>query len=497
MKKILLIISAISVSLLLANPPVDYELNKATDGSALGGNFILDMIKCPTDSSKLVVATGSGISVAGPVNGDASSISFKNSYVGQGGLSAVSYSHDGSTLWATTAADTFITENGLNEFLQKGTGVHKSTDNGATWTHFDQPGKTAIQGLSYDIACDKQGQVWLASFGQSLQVSPDQGQSWQVIVPADTTTKAMAKRWSPVQNPGHRVFAVHNTPTNRLWIGTADGIFLNTNPFDSLSVDTLAADAYKGDWHWINTKAGSGKLTGNFVTAIQSQTLSNGKEALWAATWSAGSNTEIDGVSMTLDSGKTWQQFLKGEKVYNFGFKGDSVYVCAESGLWMADENLQFEKFNLKVYSNARQAWVTDEIQKVYSFYYLGGKMWIGTGKGLLVSSDSGNTFTYFEAYQQEKEKVYAYPNPFSPQRFGINRIYFNMANAGNVSCTIYNFAMEKVVEVTKNASYTAGDHYLTWNGRDAYNQPVANGVYFFVVKKNGKELWNKILVFD
>jgi len=497
MKKILLIISAISVSLLMANPPVDYELNRATDGAALGGNFILDMVKCPTDSSKLVVATGSGISVASPINGDAGNISFKNSYVGQGGLSAVSYSHDGSTLWATTAADTFITENGLNEFLQKGTGVHKSTDNGASWTHFDQPGKTAIQGLTYDIACDKQSQVWLASFGQSLQVSPDQGQSWQVIVPDTVTTKNMTKVWSPVKYPRHRLFATHYTPTGRLWIGTASGIYLNTNPGDSLSVDTLANDGFKGKWLWRNTSAGASTLTGNFVTAIQSQTLSNGKEALWAATWSAGSTSEVDGVSMTLDSGKTWQKFLVGEKVYNFGFHGDKVFACAESGLWMADENLQFEKYKLRVYSNARQGWIADEIQKVYSFYYAGGKMWIGTGKGLLVSSDNGNSFTYFEAYQQEKEKVYAYPNPFSPQRFGNNKIYFNMATSGNVSCTIYNFAMEKVVDVAKNSSYTAGDHYLMWNGRDAYNQPVANGVYFFVVKKNGKELWNKILVFD
>lgn len=486
MKKTLLYLMYLTTTALLALPPENPDFNRGTEGTALGGNFILDMTASGANSDTLVIATGSGITLAYPVKGEASAVKFYNSYVGQGGLSAISFSYDKNILWATTAADTFITENGLNEFLQKGTGVHYTTDYAKNWTHFEQPGKTAIQGLTYDIACDDKQQVWLASFGQSLQVTADSGRSWQVIVPENIKTSAMANKWAPVQNPSHRAFAVHFTPKKQLWIGTASGIFSPVKTFNMSDSDSI--------WLWYNYKA---ELTGNFVTAIQSQTLSDGKEALWAATWSTGGTGETDGVSMTDNGGLSWSKFLAGEKVYNFGFKGDSVYVCAESGLWMADRSFNFEKFNLKVYSNARQAWVTDEIQKVYSFYYLGGKMWIGTGKGLLVSSDNGNTFTYFEAYQQEKEKVYAYPNPFSPQRFGNNKIYFNMVTAGNVSCTIYNFAMEKVVEVTKNASYTVGDHYLTWNGRDAYNQPVANGVYFFVVKKNGKELWNKILVFD
>ena len=492
MKRLITFLLTAAISLLLANPPEIVKFDEEYDLGGLGGNFILDMVSTKQDPTELYLATGSGISVAvGTNDPNLNNIAFLNRYVGHGGLSALSFSHDGQKLWATTAADTFITENGLNEFLQKGTGVHLSTDYGKSWKHFPQPGKTAIQGLTYDIACDSLGQLWLASFGQSLQVSPagiNQGNSWQVIIPESLKIGQMAKNWSPVQKPAHRLFAVHYTPSGKLWLGTAKGIFLS-NQVHSLA-DTASY------WTWQNSQYGAGRLTGNFVTSIQSDT-TRGKERVWAATWSAGSASEKDGICMTSDNGKTWRRFLEGEKVYNFGFMNGRVFACAESGLWMADSNYVFEKYKLRVYSPMRQGYVEDEITKVYSFYYHGGKMWIGTGKGLLVSKDLGNTFTYFEAYQPEREKVYSYPNPFSPARFGNAKLYFAMQEPGNVNCTIYNFAMEKVCDVVKNASYTQGDHYLLWNGRDSYNNVAANGVYFFVIKKNGKELWNKILLFD
>ena len=66
------------------------------------------------------------------------------------------------------------------------------------------------------------------------------------------------------------------------------------------------------------------------------------------------------------------------------------------------------------------------------------------------------------------------YPNPFNPA----TTIPFAVpAEAGDVDLTIYNVLGQPVRQVW-NGPLAAGEHRLTWDGRDGQGQPVAAGVY-------------------
>ena len=66
------------------------------------------------------------------------------------------------------------------------------------------------------------------------------------------------------------------------------------------------------------------------------------------------------------------------------------------------------------------------------------------------------------------------YPNPFNP---GTTIPFAVPAEAGDVDLTIYNVLGQAVRQVW-NGPLAAGEHRLTWDGRDAQGQPVAAGVY-------------------
>ena len=68
------------------------------------------------------------------------------------------------------------------------------------------------------------------------------------------------------------------------------------------------------------------------------------------------------------------------------------------------------------------------------------------------------------------------YPNPFNPATI-IPLVV--PAEAGDVDLTIYNVLGQPVRQVW-NGPLAAGEHRLTWDGRDRQGQPVAAGVYLF-----------------
>ena len=70
------------------------------------------------------------------------------------------------------------------------------------------------------------------------------------------------------------------------------------------------------------------------------------------------------------------------------------------------------------------------------------------------------------------------YPNPFNPA----TTIPVSVAGAGDVDLMIYNVLGQPVRQVW-NGPLAAGEHRLTWDGRDAQGQPVAAGVYLYRVQ--------------
>ncbi|MEZ5357593.1 MAG: T9SS type A sorting domain-containing protein [Candidatus Zixiibacteriota bacterium] len=67
------------------------------------------------------------------------------------------------------------------------------------------------------------------------------------------------------------------------------------------------------------------------------------------------------------------------------------------------------------------------------------------------------------------------YPNPFNPA----TTIRFSIAKRGHVSLTVYNI-LGQIVRTLADQDYDAGEHDVSWNGRDASGQTVASGIYLY-----------------
>lgn len=451
----------------------------SSNGGRPGGNFILEILTNPLNPDKVYLATGEGFSEISNVTGAIEDMNWYNNYIGHGGASAACWSYDYKDFWMTTAVDSFISN--VDDFVDVGTGVYLSEDYGQTWQKFTQPGLTPVQGLSYDACVDSTGALWLANFGQSIQKSDDKGQTFNTLVPD-------GYEWSPTQYMNHRLFAVHHSEVlNKIWAGTAAGV----NILEDYTVEPE-------NYQWTNYRYP--QLTGNFVTAVRSQATSANTETIWCASWPVESNPEQHGISYTTDNGETWHKTLLGEKIYNFGFDGNDVYACGANGLFKSvDGGGSWEKYELMIYDPLPDKFI--EIERCYSFLSYAGKYWLGTNMGLAVSDNLGNDWTLFRAYTDPEVSAstdtYAYPNPFSPKRYSELKLQFKLDTAKKVKCEIYNFAMEKVCSVTDGRQFDAGDHFITWDGKDDDGDVVANGVYFYVIEYGSEKLWNKIIVFD
>ncbi|MBN1967920.1 MAG: hypothetical protein JXR48_02840 [Candidatus Delongbacteria bacterium] len=477
MKYLVKIILLIAISA-YSKIPITPELGRSGDFNSdhISGNFILDFILSDKKPNELYVATGDGISI-GDLSGDFKSINWLNKVIGYGGSSAFALSYDHETLWMTTGRDSFVDD--VGEFLATGTGVYRSDDYGRSWTRFEQPGLTPIQGITYDIACDSLGGVWLASYGQSIQKSDDNGETWHTLVPD-------GEPWKPTQYLNHRVFAAHHSVGEKIWIGTAQGI----NVLDDYNT---AEENYQ----WTNFKYP--QLSGNFVTGISSRYYDDNEE-IWACSWIAESNSEENGISYTLDNGMTWHKTLLGTKIYSIGFSGDKVFACGLDGMYMAtsEDYDNFQEYDIRILDPLSNEIIY--IEKTYTFIDKDGIWFVGTPYGIIASNDLGNNWHLYQGYNSVDEnnvKTYAFPNPYSSERYSQMKFMFNLSEPSGVSLTVYNFAMEEVVRITKDKHFDSGDHYISWNGKNANGKALANGAYFYKIEYDGKTEWNKFFIFE
>jgi len=70
------------------------------------------------------------------------------------------------------------------------------------------------------------------------------------------------------------------------------------------------------------------------------------------------------------------------------------------------------------------------------------------------------------------------YPNPFNLS----TTIKFGLPVAGFVEMSIYDILGRKVITLI-NRDYPAGNHAITWDGKNADGRPVSSGIYFYRIK--------------
>jgi hypothetical protein len=83
------------------------------------------------------------------------------------------------------------------------------------------------------------------------------------------------------------------------------------------------------------------------------------------------------------------------------------------------------------------------------------------------------------------------FPNPFNPT----TRIEFALPQSARVSLAIYNAIGQEVARLLNNEDRVAGDHTLTWDGRDAAGTVVPTGVYFYRLQTPNMQITKKMIL--
>ncbi|MBN1465041.1 hypothetical protein JXA02_04720 [candidate division KSB1 bacterium] len=450
-----------------------YKFNSGEPAAGPIGNGVTDL---KPGHDGLWIGTGEGLG-----RYDHASASFasyaKAENLARGSISAIWA--EGDDIWIAAAEDSFVAS--VGESLPFGTGFSHSRDNGATWSHYPQPGPTPIQNLCYDITV-VDGIVWAASFGGGLLKSADGGATWQQTAPDSFV-------FEPNSHLNHRAFSTLNAD-GILWVGTAGGINKSADNGES--------------WINFNHTNQQNPISGNFVVALANQR-ADARDIIWAATWKAEDLQEEYGVSKTENGGLTWTTHLLGIRAQNIATDGPTVYVATLEGLYKSpDYGDTWYKFPAIADKKSGENIYTVEH---YSVYAEMNTVWAGTADGLARTSDNGYTWDVFRAFKstagQGEPRTYAYPNPFSPKRHnelggdGHVRLQYNTRNDTYVTVKVYDFAMDLVATLCEN-KFRPGPADLNevWNGKNDYGDEVANGVYFYSIAIEGDGThWGKILI--
>jgi hypothetical protein len=462
-----------------------FELGEQETASSRGyllGNGIIDML---VRDSLVWATTGFGLNLT--ENAGRTWETFTSAdYVGKGGIAAMAYMDD-STLWISTAFDTTAQD----EDLPAGGGISFTRDNGRTWTHFPQPidsrdeqeykpTTTNVQNLTYDIAF-VDSTAWIASFGGGLRRSDDMGSTWQVV-----TTDGNA--FSSLDYLSHRAFSLLSENGN-LWYGSAEGISKSTDNGKTWERFTATNQEYP--------------ISGNFVVALAYQEATG---SIWAATIEATDTSEVRAVSKTSNGGISWEVFLPGIFAHNFAFDGNRVYVLADEGVFLSDDEGEtwYQVPSIKDIQTGEEILTLEFYSAAVQPLESGSRLWLGSGGGLAVTEDNGNNWKVIRSFVSTRERtepeVYAYPSPFSPSRSGYIRFQYDVGTSSDIKIDIYNFAMEHIVTVRDRKDYSgpaSGDRSTKWDGTDGNGNVLASGVYFFRADIGGEVTWGKLVIIN
>jgi hypothetical protein len=281
----------------------------------------------------------------------------------------------------------------------------------------------------------------------------------------------------------------------RVWSGSVGGV--------NVSLDQGIS--------WRNFDLDNG-LPGEWVISIEEQLLPGQEPAIWATTWPGreGARQQF-GVVVTRDGGETFEASLLGERVYDFGFRGETIYAAGENGLFISDDGGLTWRTVRDFYDPTQPDRTFRPGASIFAVATTRDALWVGTGDGLFRSTDGGATWRVFRAEVPlspeglppvvpanavPEVEAYAYPNPFSPASDRFVRIRYKLEQARTVDIRIFDFSMKLVRDVTSE-SQSEGEREISWDGTDNSGARVANGTYFYAVETGSETFWGKILVLE
>ncbi|MDX2127814.1 MAG: FlgD immunoglobulin-like domain containing protein [Chloroherpetonaceae bacterium] len=509
-------------------PKIGFEkllLSESFEGS-IGSNSVFSMA-FDTSEGKIWFVTRSGLKTANGIWSQSPffrNISFTTS--------AQNFNLEGIQTVDVLANRVWASSSKISEkdgVTRAGDGLIYSMNGGTEWTVLPQPldkqtdtlepyGINQVsalpiivpeQNIIYDIAIGlKPGTVWVATWSGGIRRTQNNGQKWQRMMlpptgfrrlsPTDTVRTKLEPRRGEDGDLTFLGFSVLQAQNGDVWVGTVDGI-----------CRTREADSLYPSWEKFtrnSTEISGGGITGNWIIALKEQPATPSfSRAIWAATWQGQSNTERFGVSWTRDDGLTWSNALIGERIYDFAFKGDTVFATGTNGLFISynggatwiNQRVLRDQTNPKIFTKPKS-----EFQSVLSVPRTPNSLssiWVGTTDGTGYSLDGGQNWSITRANipTSSKTATYAYPNPFSPRLDRLIRIRFNQGNSTSATIHILDFSMKKVKTIYSTSESNA-DAEVTWDGRTENGARVANGVYFYQVDiAGGNASRGKILIID
>jgi len=319
-------------------------------------------------------------------------------------------------------------------------------------------------------------------------------------------------------------FSVLVDETGTVWAGTVAGVNRSRpeDVFQFVVVDSTGTETGETfeDRAWTRTgfDGTSDGLPGNWVISIEEQpvgdssfevgTVENPRNPVWMAVWRAREAGERFSLVVTRDGGETFEPALVGGgRFYDFAFCPETatycgpgtVYAAGAEGLFISDDDGRTWRSVRDFQDRDRPGRFVSSDAAAFAVATTAEGLWVGTGDGLIKSTDGGATWTIFrtdiptnpETPTDETPEVeaYAYPNPFSPSADRYVRIRYDRPAA---SIRIFDFGMN-LVRTIPDAAPTE----QVWDGYDDDGNRVANGVYFYEVDAGGESLTGKILVLE
>lgn len=512
MKKILGIFLFLSVSLFAQQIPLDYNLGSVQLSKSLDQLPVSNTIeKILIQDNVVWLATSKGLSKS--TDNGASWINYYGiKEFGEESISSLGYNN--GTIWAST----WHYENKLGGNVPVGTGLKYSTDQGQTWNIIPQPidsksdtviiyGSNLIKTIPkynedenfvYGFAFTK-NTIWIVSARGGLRKSIDNGKTWQrILLPPDDKdnikpTDQLSFKLDPNKVANHITLSIYAIDDQTIFVGTQGG--LNKSTDGGIS------------WEKFTRSNQTKPISGNNVFTINKNQYDN---SIWVATL----QLDFPGVSVSYDNGQSWDNYLSGEKVRDFGFKyfgnpgaytGADIFAASENGLfrssnngttWIAAPEIKDDSSSVGI--NTKR-FLSVEVNKRSDN---STDIWLGSENGLARLNETDGFWSgkwkVFLASEKlaSTSETYAFPNPFSPDEERI-RIKYSTSQPSNVTIRIFDFGMNLVRTVIQNAPRDARDEQIElWDGKDESGKIVPNGVYFYRIDISSSEpLFGKIMV--
>ena len=355
------------------------------------------------------------------------------------------------------------------------------------------------------------GEVWMAGWASGIRRSADGGANWErVVLPPDTTDRIHPdSTYSFVLEPrrgelgwfNYLGFGVLVDETQTVWAGTVAGV--NRSTLDDITPSGERA------WSRFGFDGTTNSLTGNWVISIEEQPLP-GRNAIWMATWDGSDGRgprQRFGVTVTRDGGETFEQVLVDERVFDFAFLDEKVFVAGESGLFISEDGGRSWTTVRDFFDPLQPDRIVPlDVEVLSVATTANGDLWVGTTDGVFKSTDEGNTWRIFRVEVPPNPEnptesipdaeVFAYPNPFSPFIDRFIRIRYELEESRSVTIQIFDYGMNLIRELNE-ASLSAGVRETIWDGTDSNGLRVANGTYFYLVDAGRSSFRGKILVIE